>query len=211
MNWNAVLSRFAAQPLFHSSFLRAGEDDPRHIQVQLCRWVKAGKLLQLRRGWYLLAEPFRSRKVGEAVIANTVVQPSYLSLDWALHFYGFIPEAAFQPTSVTSQRGVRFAAAGRLFEYIHVTPAFFTGFERVEAGGELIVVALPEKAVLDKVYVQLRYGRFSAAWLRSLRLRNLESLDARKLRSFASLIHKPGFDKIVAELLRFLAEGGKDR
>ncbi len=205
MNWNAFLTRFADRPLFPSSLLRVGADDPRLLQVQLSRWVRAKKLSQIRRGWYLIEKPYRTREVSDAVIANAVVQPSYLSLDWALQFYGLIPEATFQPTSVTSRRGVRFRATGRLFIYAHVAPAFFTGYARVEAAGEKIVVALPEKALLDKIYLQTRQSRFSVAWLRSLRLRNLRALDPRKMRSLGVLIHKPGFEKILRETLDYIA------
>ena len=75
MNFNMVLEKLADLPLFHSSMLRVFDDDPAHIQIQLSRWSKSGKLRQIRRGWYLVEEPYRRRDVSDALIANTVVCP----------------------------------------------------------------------------------------------------------------------------------------
>jgi len=81
MRWKDLLTKFAKRPLFHSSMLKIFPDDPHHIQVQLSRWVDAGKLSQIRKGWYLIEKPYRLKEVPSPVIANTVVHPSYLSFD----------------------------------------------------------------------------------------------------------------------------------
>jgi len=124
MKWESLLKEFSERPLFHSSMLPIFDDAPVHIEVQLSRWSRAGKLCRIRRGWYLMEKPYRARDVSEAVIANTVVQPSYLSLEWALGFHGLIPETAFNPTSVTTARGAEFTAKDRRYFYHHVQPAF---------------------------------------------------------------------------------------
>jgi hypothetical protein len=206
MNWDELLSHFSHQPLFHSSLLRAFGDDPHHIQIQLSRWVKANKLTQIRRGWYLIEKPFRSKEVSDAAIANAVVQPSYLSLDWALQFYGLIPEATFHPTSVTTRRGIQFAAAGSFFSYFRISPGFFSGYELVEAGGEKVLVGLPEKALLDKVYLFIQKKSFSLGWLEGLRLQKLESLNVDKLRSLGALAHKRGFARTVDLVVSYITD-----
>jgi hypothetical protein len=204
MNWDQLLSKLSGQPLFHSSLLRAFEDNPGHIQVQISRWVKQKKLVQIRRGWYLIGEPYRTKEVSEAVMANTVVQPSYLSLDWALHFHGLIPEAVFQPTSLTTRRGIQFSAAGRFFIYHHIQPAFFTGYRQFDLAGEKILSATPEKALLDKIYIFLQAKPFSLDWLRELRLQNLDKLDQDRWSVLAARSKKPGFAQAAKKALDFI-------
>ena len=206
MRWDALLKEFSDRPLFHSSMLRIFDDAPVHIEVQLSRWSRAGKLCRIRRGWYLIEKPYRARSVSEAVIANTVVQPSYLSLEWALGFYGLIPEAVFNPTSITTARGVEFTAKDRRYFYNHVQPAFFAGYEKVERGGDVFIIAGSEKALLDKMYIAMRIGKFSTDWLKGLRLQNLNILDEDKLRGLATLVSKPGFAAAVDAAAAYIRE-----
>ena len=240
MRWDALLKEFSDRPLFHSSMLRIFDDAPAHIEVQLSRWSRAGKLCRIRRGWYLIEEPYRARDVSEAVIANTVVQPSYLSLEWALGFYGLIPEAIFNPTSITTARGIEFTAKDRGYFYHHVQPAFFAGYEKVKGrafgsplarslyprastaevdprakpgapvavkrGGDVFIIAGPEKALLDKMYIAMRIGKFSTDWLKGLRLQNLNILDEDKLRGLAALVSKPGFAAAVDAAAAYIRE-----
>ena len=206
MRWDAFLKEFSDRPLFHSSMLRIFDDAPVHIEVQLSRWSRAGKLCRIRRGWYLIEKPYRARDVSEAVIANTVVEPSYLSLEWALGFYGLIPEAIFNPTSITTARGIGFTAKDRGYFYHHVQPAFFAGYEKVERGGDVFIIAGPEKALLDKMYIAMRIGKFSTDWLKGLRLQNLNILDEAKLKGLAALVSKPGFAAAVDAAAAYIRE-----
>ena len=210
MRWDALLKEFSDRPLFHSSMLRIFDDAPAHIEVQLSRWSRAAKLCRIRRGWYLIEEPYRARDVSEAVIANTVVQPSYLSLEWALGFYGLIPEAVFNPTSITTARGIEFTANDRGYFYHHVRPAFFAGYEKVKRGGDVFIIAGPEKALLDKMYIAMRIGKFSTDWLKGLRLQNLNILDEDKLRGFATLVSKPGFAAAVDTAAAYIRENREE-
>jgi predicted transcriptional regulator of viral defense system len=197
MKWGDFLKEFSARPLFHSSMVRIFDDPPAHIEVQLSRWSRACKLSRIRRGWYLIEKPYRASDVSEAVIANTVVQPSYLSLEWALGFYGLIPEAVFNPTSITTARGIEFTANGRRYFFHHVQPSFFSGYEKAERGGDVFIIAVPEKALIDRIYIAMRLGRFSEEWLKGLRLQNLDILKEEKLRRLATLVGKPGFAAAV--------------
>ncbi|MBN1222265.1 MAG: hypothetical protein JXB23_03395, partial [Candidatus Aminicenantes bacterium] len=145
------------------------------------------KLMQIRRGWYLIAEPYRSRAIPPSVIANRVVAPSYLSLEWALSFYGIIPEETPNPTSVTTARAEDFQAAGRLFIYRHIKPSYFKGYSRMKYDDHEILIALPEKALWDKLYLYLRGCSFSIRWLEELRLQNLEEFDLSQWKEYTMM------------------------
>ena len=51
------------EPLFETGLLLAGDVDPAAVYRQLSRWVKAGRLYQLRRGLYTVAPPFQRRSI----------------------------------------------------------------------------------------------------------------------------------------------------
>lgn len=57
---------------------------------QFTLWAKKGYLVKLKNGIYAFAKDYEKIKGEE--IASVLYQPSYLSLESALSFYGFIPE-----------------------------------------------------------------------------------------------------------------------
>lgn len=204
MNWTELLNAFTGRPLFHTSMLGIFKDPSHHRQVQLARWTKAGKLSQIRRGWYLIEKPWRMKEVPIAFIANNVVHPSYLSLDWALQYYEMIPEYVPNPTSVTTERAVRFSAQNALFIYHHVQPSFFKGYRQVKQNGWTINIAYPEKALLDKIYLFLKRNPFSIEWLQELRLQNLEDFDIERFESYVGEEWGKKFKKALEHTLDFL-------
>ena len=206
MRWEDLLERFGAQPLFHTSHLSVFPDPKASVLVQLSRWVESGKLLQIRRGWYLIEKPYRARDVSDAAIANAVIRPSYLSLEWALQYHALIPEATFQPTSITTLRGIRFEALDRLFLYHHVARGFFHGYGSYDYAGEKIACASPEKALLDLIYLFVQRNAFSLLWLEGLRLQNLDRFDVKELRRQSVGVRKPGFARAVSDAADYLAE-----
>jgi len=205
MRWEDFLERFTAQPLFHTSHPAIFPDPRASVLVQLSRWVKAGKLAPVRRGWYLIENPYRTKEVSDAAIANTVVHPSYLSLEWALQYHGLIPEATFQPTSITTRRGTQFEALNRVFLYHHVAPGFFYGYRSFEIAGERIAAAVPEKALLDLIYLFVQGNSFSILWLEGLRLQNLDRFDVREFRRLGASVKRPGFARTLSEAAEYLA------
>jgi predicted transcriptional regulator of viral defense system len=65
------------------------------VQRQLSRWSTAERLYQLRRGLYAVAPPFQKVKPHLFLVANRMVQPSFVSLQSALAYYSLIPDYAF--------------------------------------------------------------------------------------------------------------------
>lgn len=206
MKWPEFLGKFAAMPLFHSSMLKVFSTDLRQIRVQLSRWVRAGKLVRIRREWYLVANPWRAKDVPFAHIATQVVQPSYLSLEWALQYHGLIPEAVENPTCATTDRPRIIYALGRSFLYHHVQPDLLTGFTEVYIDGWLTPLASAEKALFDMIYLHVLRHRFSPAWLSELRLQNLDDFDTVRFLSFAGKSTKWGLSAAVRSAAEFIEE-----
>ena len=112
------------------------------------RYAKRGVFLKLRNGLYCLAD----QPPSELAVANRLYEPSYLSFEFALSYYHLIPEAAYTITSATSRPTRALTAIGRTFEYHRLKKSVFTGYEPVKVGAETILMATPEKALVDTLY-----------------------------------------------------------
>jgi hypothetical protein len=169
-----LLSRVGEEPLFETGFLLAGDVDPADVRRQLSRWAATGQVVQLRRGLYALAPPYRKTEPHPFVVANRLVRGSYVSLQSALAHHGLIPEHVAVVTSVTTGRPQRRENDFGAFEYHHCPPERLTGY-RLEplGGGQEALVATPAKALADLVH--LVPGADSRAYLEELRL-DLEKL-----------------------------------
>lgn len=205
MNFQQVAGQFADLPLFESSHLYAGADSPQQVQRQLADWVRAGKIIQLRRGYYTLAEPYRSKHPHSYLIANQMVRGSYVSLQTALSHYDLIPEHVAVVTSVTTGRpGKRQNAFGH-FSYQHIQPALFFGFiYRQVTDTQWAYMATPEKALLDLIY--LTQGADDAGYIRALRLQNLDQLNMERLTTYVERANKPKLKRSLSPILQVIEE-----
>lgn len=205
MNYSGLLQIVANRPVFSSALLRAGDLDTTDLASQLSRWVASGKLLQLRRGVYALPEAYRSRAPHPFEIANLLERPSYVSLESALSYHGVIPEAVFVTTSVTTARAGEFDTPFGRFGYRHVVPALFWGYAAVMIGGVEALLARPEKALLDLVY--LRTGADHRLFLQELRL-DTGRLDQQVLEEMAQRSGKPKLLRAAENVARLRQEQG---
>jgi hypothetical protein len=121
---------------------------------QLSLWSKNGFLMRLKNGRYLFTQD-RARVKGDEV-ASFLYGPSYLSLETALAWYGFIPEMVYAYVSVTSRINRRFTNELGTFIYRHIKPQLFWGYAEIKTEYGHILIAEPEKALLDYLYLNLR-------------------------------------------------------
>ena len=86
------------------------------------------------------------------VEANLIYGPSYVSLESALSYHGWIPEAVHNCTSVTSGRPRHFDTPHGRFSYVRIkqTP-LMAGVLCEQATGGTFLVATPLKALADIV------------------------------------------------------------
>jgi len=180
MNLSDLLSLVGDEPVFESSILLAGDVDPAGVRQQLSRWTDRGVIIQLRRGVYTLAEPYRRVEAHPFVLANAICAPSYVSLQSALRYHDLIPENVPTTTSVTTRRASDYSTGLGQHIYRHLKPKYFWGYESVEVrDGQHAWVATPAKALLDLVHLVV--GGDHEEYLRSLRLQNPETFDFKAL------------------------------
>ena len=119
----------------------------------LTRWVKKGYLVHLRQGYFAFSE-YKSRQDYSLYFANRIYRPSYISLHTALAFYGMIPEAVVQITSVTSLKTISFSNDFGEYSYKNLKENLMFGYElKPVADNRTMQFATPEKALLDLLYL----------------------------------------------------------
>jgi predicted transcriptional regulator of viral defense system len=203
MEFNSLLKLIGDEPIFESSILLAGDVDPKLIRVQLSRWIKAGKIYQLRRGLYLIAPPYQRQQPHPFLVANHLQKASYVSLQSALSFYGLIPEVVNITTSVSTGRPERLDTPLGTFEFRHIKTELLFGYRMTELGEQSALIATPEKALLDLIYLQP--GGDSPAYLKELRLQNTEKLDKDLLRRQSEKFNTPKLQNAVKGILQLMS------
>lgn len=124
----------------------------------ILRMVKNGELIRLKNGFYLINEKITHgsiRTIPFEQVANLLYGPSYVSMEWALSFYGMIPERVYTVTSMTLGRNKEYHTPVGDFSYSTLSPdSYPIGIVQKKSqdfvGGFLI--ASPEKALADMVF-----------------------------------------------------------
>ena len=131
---------------------------PNFDRNNFSQWIKRGLLIRLRQGFYTFPE-YRSKPDFSLYFANRIYRPSYVSLHTALAFYGIIPEAVVQITSVTSLKTANFNNSFGEFSYKSVSEELMFGYDmKPLTDGRTLQLAKPEKAILDLLYLYPFYN-----------------------------------------------------
>jgi hypothetical protein len=206
MKWEDLVKIVSEEPCFPSAMLLAGDASGGQTALQLSRWVKAGRLLQLRRGLYMLAPPWRKVEPHPFVLANRVQRGSYVSAQSALSFNGMIPEHVPVVTSVGPGRPETVRTPVGVFQFHHLTSKLLFGYSLLEVDArQSAFVASPEKALLDLVH--LTPGSDSEAYIRELRLQNLGALNPDQLLRFAAQSGKAKLIRAARLICRISTDG----
>lgn len=135
--------------------------------------LEKNKLIQkLIKGKYL----FFLNKVDDFSIANYIYQPSYISLESALSFYGIITGFPYKIFSISFKKSRSFEINQKEFQYSQMNQNLFWGYNKKED----FLIADPEKALLDYVYFNLK-GLRNIDWEEI----DLTGINKRKLITYA--------------------------
>jgi predicted transcriptional regulator of viral defense system len=184
MKWTDLLDLIGNEPVFNSSLLMTGPVNSTDIRRQLSRWVNTGRLIQIRKGLYMLSDTFRKKTAHPFLIANMMKRASYVSLQSALAHYGLIPEYVPYVTSVTTGRPETISSSIGNYIFKHIKTSLFHNYKNIELGeAQSAFIASPEKALLDLVY--LTPISDDILYQKELRLQNIETLDITQLTHLA--------------------------
>jgi len=148
--------------------------------------------VKLKNGLYAL----KSCVPAETEIANRLYTPSYLSLEYALAHYRIIPEMVYSVTSVTTRITRTFVAEGRSYEYSRIKRKAFTGYRNLKTEAGVVLIAEPEKALVDYLYfVDLRLKPLNERLL----LRG--KVNARAVMHYANLFQRESLVRLTGKIL----------
>lgn len=117
---------------------------------KLARMAERGECFPITRGLYE-TDP----NVPGYLLAGSIYGPSYISFEYALGYYGMIPEAVYAVTNATfeKKKKKRYETAFGTFTYRDVpSEAFPLGIRLVQEGDYYYRIAEPEKALCDQLY-----------------------------------------------------------
>lgn len=117
------------------------------------RLLRNGSIIRVKKGLYVFGENYRRGVICKESLANLIYGPSYISLEYALSYYGFIPERVEQITSMTPLRSKTFQTPIGIFAYVHLLlRKCAVGVTLVETDPHHnFLIATPEKALADRI------------------------------------------------------------
>ena len=166
---------------------------PGHASKLLERLADSGHLTRLRRGVWAMGSDVQMLALPQHLVAPF---PCYVSLQSALYYHGMTSQMPSATYAVSLARTQRYSTPLGDVSIHHIAPTFFFGFQRVgEQGAQL---ALPEKALLDVLYLGPAKTRLFAALPELERPR---SFSVRRARAMANRIPSMQRRTLVLERL----------
>ena len=143
-------------------------DEVSNVNAKIAYMVNKGELIRLKKGLYALGKDYQTTSIDTISLANILYAPSYVSFDYALSYYGLIPERVCEITSATMRMKKEFATPLGRFTYKPIPlQVYALGIDWLYDdinGGRLI--ATSEKALCDKIRSDRGIGRLSQQKLR---------------------------------------------
>ena len=172
---------------------------------KLSHMVKRGEYFPIVRGLYET-----DRTVPGYLLAGSIYGPSYISFEYALSYYGLIPEAVYTVTCATfeKKKKKRYETIFGTFTYRDVPSAAFPlEIEVVRENDYFYRIAGPEKAVCDQLYTMrpaANYKELYSLLTEDLRMEETEifKLDSGKIMFLSQYYHSTNVRKMASFLRR---------
>jgi len=186
-------------------------------RMKISGMLAKGDIVRVKKGLYILGESLRRRPFCRELLANLIYGPSYVSLEYALHYHGLTPERVETITSVTCGRSRTFDSPVGTFSYRMIPmEAFRTGMDQVELDdGRSFLIAIPEKALADRIVADRGAGITTQKELHEYLLddiridpANLNELDPTRIMEIARH-YRSRRVKLLADLITRLSKGAR--
>ena len=172
--------------------------------TKLSREVRAGKLFKIINGLYET-----NQNTPGYLLAGSIYGPSYISFEYALSYYGLIPEKVTTITSATfnKKKKKQYNTDFGVFTYRDVPIlAYPEEILLMESDDYFYQIATPEKALCDKLYTLsplCNYSDLENMLFNDLRLDEEEfcSLNSSKVEKLSELYHSTNI-KMLAKYMR---------
>lgn len=161
-------------------------------QELLSRYAGKGVVTKLRNKYYAMV----SNPPSTCLISNKIYQPSYISFETALSHHGILPETVYELTAATTKPTREFRIQERIFSYHKIKDAAYTGYGPMRLDGDTILMADPEKALIDHLYF-VHLGK------KPLNERiNLSNVNKKRTLKYSQIYHRKKFTEFVESVIR---------
>jgi len=179
--------------------------------------IKTGEIVRIKKGLYVLNESYRRGNISLEHLSNLLYGPSYVSLEYALSYYGLLPEKVETVTAVTTGRTREFKTPLGVFTYRNITLSQFSlGMEIIEPHPDVrFMMASPEKALAD--FIQSQKGvpshaakQYEQYLFENIRLdeKMLSNLTLRELKAFSAAYKSQKLLRLCDIIKRMQRKGG---
>ncbi len=136
------------------NYLKSVLSDYKNKRVKINDMLHKGEIIRIKKGLYILGEPYTRSHYYRETLSNLIYGPSYISLEYALSFYEMIPERTETVTAVTNKRNKVFDTPIGRFTYRYIRPDLYTdGITIINLDEKHnIIIASREKAIADILY-----------------------------------------------------------
>jgi predicted transcriptional regulator of viral defense system len=128
--------------------------DYQQLHNRIQKLVKNGWLVRIKRGLYAIND-LSSRgflSISPYVVANLLVEDSYVSFEAALNFHGMFDQFVQLYSSVSLKQYKQTELEPLQYQFIKTQEDFFVGWEKVEIENMTARIASAEKALVDLIH-----------------------------------------------------------
>ncbi len=171
-----------------------------------------GDIIRIRKGLYTFPEALRRNPLCRELLANLIYGPSYITAEYALSYYGLIPERVTTVTSITTGRSCTFETPFGNFSYRKVIePIYTTGVQLEQSEKKTFLIASPEKALIDKIWLEKSFAGRSYSDIESylrddLRIdyERLKILNLERLTVISTACERPKIKRLTNYLAKIM-------
>lgn len=163
------------------------------IQTALYRWMKAGQIIQLKKGVYMTRRFFELHRADvdfAPVVSAILIPQSYLSLEYVLQRNAILTEMTYPVSAVTIKQTRVFENKLGTFTYRNINAGLYQGFTISETMGIPVAQAAVAKALFDFLYFRHSGNKWRSKnydLVEDLRL-NLEDFSEKDQNEFAGFV-----------------------
>lgn len=202
---STILSSLGLLPYFTIESVKQlfgdGASDAATLRTTLYRWMKTGRVIQLKKGVYMPRRFYEQhcREIDFSLAVSAILLPqSYVSLEFILQRHAILTEVTYPISAITLKNTLVIENKLGSFTYRHIQPGLYRGFTIAECAGVRFALASPAKALFDYLYLRPSSGLMrSAAYNLAEELRlNLDRFTPAGQDEFASYVETSQMKKM---------------
>ncbi|MHB0987125.1 MAG: type IV toxin-antitoxin system AbiEi family antitoxin domain-containing protein [Bellilinea sp.] len=178
------------------------------IQTALYRWMKAGQIIQVKKGVYMTRRFFELNRADPdfaPMVSAILIPQSYLSLEYILQRNAILTEMTYPITAVTLKQTRVFENKLGTFTYRNIKADLYQGFIFSEYMGIPIAQATVAKALFDFLYLRpwkggKRLAGYDLAEDLRLNLEDISENDRVEFAAFVEISKNKKMDQILKNL-----------